>query len=224
MSDQTVPELDDLASRSLAVIFREATADATDNGGNNAAAALVQLADETGLTLDVCAAVLTTTSALCALGQIEPREVYAASLALDPDDDEASPVTDDDDDEVRKVCTCTPDGCDGEGFDYDDPRTCVYCRDLDGEMPCPADRAVTDVSDEERPSERAMRESEDADDSDDAADDDAADDIAPVGLSLGPCQWTDDCERDAVTIKQHDSRGYVPTCDVHGDDANELHL
>lgn len=38
------------------------------------------------------------------------------------------------------VCTCDPDtGCDGEGYEPDDPRTCPYCMTADGELPCPAD-------------------------------------------------------------------------------------
>lgn len=37
-------------------------------------------------------------------------------------------------------CTCTyGDGCDGEGYEPNDPRTCQVCRTLDGEADCPHD-------------------------------------------------------------------------------------
>lgn len=41
---------------------------------------------------------------------------------------------------VPAVCSCTrQQGCAGEGYEPGDPRTCTYCRDLDGEAPCPAE-------------------------------------------------------------------------------------
>ena len=45
------------------------------------------------------------------------------------------------DDLRTRACVCWPDtGCEqGYGDDDSDPRNCVYCVNLDGEWPCPAD-------------------------------------------------------------------------------------
>lgn len=85
-------ELDDVASRALASIILERTADTLLDGGNHAAAALEALAENTGLSLDVSAAILVATAWLAGAGGIEPEAVYAAALAHQPDDDEAPTI------------------------------------------------------------------------------------------------------------------------------------
>ncbi|MCA1842839.1 MAG: hypothetical protein LC792_06525 [Actinobacteria bacterium] len=42
---------------------------------------------------------------------------------------------------AKTGCVCWSDAgyCAGDGFDYDDERTCRYCADLDPEESCPAD-------------------------------------------------------------------------------------
>ena len=81
-------ELDDVAARALASIILERTADAVNEGGAASADALLGLRDDTGLALDVCAAVLMATSWLAGTGGIEAAAVHAASLALDPSGDD----------------------------------------------------------------------------------------------------------------------------------------
>lgn len=89
MSGDDDLELDDLAARALASILLERTADTIKDEGSSAALGLVQLADDTGLSLDVCAAVLMATSWLAGAGGLTADEVFAASLAMEPDDDQA---------------------------------------------------------------------------------------------------------------------------------------
>lgn len=84
MTDE-VQEFDEVAARALATIILERTADAINEDGNNAAAALSQLADETGLTLDVVAGIMFATSAIAGIGAVDPVAVNAAALALEPD-------------------------------------------------------------------------------------------------------------------------------------------
>lgn len=81
-------ELDDIASRALTSIILERTADAINDGGNRAAAAVTQLATDTGLVLDVCAAILMATSWLAGTGGIEAAAVFAAAIAFEPDAEE----------------------------------------------------------------------------------------------------------------------------------------
>lgn len=81
-------ELDDLAARALASILLERTADTIKDEGSSAALGLVQLADDTSLSLEVCAAVLMATSWLAGAGGLTADEVFAASLAMEPDDDQ----------------------------------------------------------------------------------------------------------------------------------------
>lgn len=88
MSGEDDMELDDLAARALASILLERTADTIKDEGKSAALGLVQLADDTGLSLDVCAAVLMATSWLAGAGGLTADEVFAASLAMEPDDDQ----------------------------------------------------------------------------------------------------------------------------------------
>lgn len=45
------------------------------------------------------------------------------------------------------TCTCDPaKRCDGERYVPDDPRTCIHCRDIDGEMPCPANPVPSEAT------------------------------------------------------------------------------
>ncbi len=81
-------ELDDAASRALASIILERTADAVRDEGENAADALMALETDTGLSLDVCAGILQASSWLAGTGQIDPASIFAASLALQPEDQE----------------------------------------------------------------------------------------------------------------------------------------
>lgn len=81
-------ELDDVAARALAAIILERTADAIRDGGNEAGAAVTGLADDTGLVLDVCAAILQATSWIAGTGGVTDEALFAASLALTPDDDD----------------------------------------------------------------------------------------------------------------------------------------
>ena len=90
MSD--VQELDDVAARALTSIILERTADAVNEGGTGAEAALRALADETGMVLDVCAGILQATSWLAGTGGIEPSAIFAASVAFQPENDEAPPI------------------------------------------------------------------------------------------------------------------------------------
>lgn len=85
MSDIDV-ELDDVASRALAAIILERTADAIRDGGAEAGAAVTGLADDTGLVLDVCAAILQATSWIAGTGGVTDEALFAASLALTPDE------------------------------------------------------------------------------------------------------------------------------------------
>lgn len=79
-------DLDDVASRALAAIILERTADAMRNGGENAGDALTGLVDDTGLVIDVCAAILQATSWIAGTGEVTDEALFAASLALTPDD------------------------------------------------------------------------------------------------------------------------------------------
>lgn len=80
-------ELDDVVSRALAAIILERTADAIRDEGANAGAALTGLVDDTGLVIDVCAAILQATSWLAGTGGVTAEAVFAASIALDPTDE-----------------------------------------------------------------------------------------------------------------------------------------
>ncbi len=84
----TATEIDDVASRALASIILERTADAVYDGGKNAADALTAMTEDTGLPLEIAAGLLYVTSFLVGAGNIAPEDVYAASLALKPDDDD----------------------------------------------------------------------------------------------------------------------------------------
>ena len=86
MSDLTGLTLDDTAARALASIFLERTADAIVDGGAKATDAIFNLHRDTGLVLDVCAAVLMTTSMLAGINDVSAEEVFAASLQLVPDE------------------------------------------------------------------------------------------------------------------------------------------
>ena len=79
-------ELDDVAARALASIILERTADTLRDGGMHAAVAITGLAEDTGLVLDVCAAILQATSWLAGTGQLSDVTVYSASVAMQPDD------------------------------------------------------------------------------------------------------------------------------------------
>jgi hypothetical protein len=43
--------------------------------------------------------------------------------------------------EAGPPCNCTPEGCNGEGYEPNDPRTCQLCLHLDAEADCPRDFA-----------------------------------------------------------------------------------
>lgn len=88
MSDLAI---DDVASRAFASMLLERTADAIANNGDKAADALMALAEDSGLMLEICAGLLYVTSFLAGAGDVPPEDVYAASLALQPDDDETEP-------------------------------------------------------------------------------------------------------------------------------------
>lgn len=90
MTDTEPQELDDVAARALASIILERTADALGEGADAAAAALVALERDAGLPLDVCAAILYVTSWFAGTATIEAQAVYAASLSMQPDDDETN--------------------------------------------------------------------------------------------------------------------------------------
>lgn len=85
--------IDDVASRAFASMLLERTADAIVNDGAGAADALTALAEDSGLMLEICAGLLYVTSFLTGAGDVPPEDVYAASLALQPDDDEAEPLS-----------------------------------------------------------------------------------------------------------------------------------
>lgn len=82
MSD--VPELDPIASAALASIILERTADALSDQPELMAAAITNMADETALSLDVCAGVLLACATLIGAGQIPAEAVAAAAMQLDP--------------------------------------------------------------------------------------------------------------------------------------------
>lgn len=87
-----VPDLDDVAARALASVILEHTADllaATADVEDNM---LDRLAADTGLVLDVCAGILIVTSWLAGAGGLTAEEVFAASIAFLPDDDEILPA------------------------------------------------------------------------------------------------------------------------------------
>lgn len=89
MSD-TTEELDDVAANALASIILERTADTLHDDGNAAALALVALTADTGLPYDVTAGILVATSFLAGAGRLDAQEVFAAALALKPDDGETA--------------------------------------------------------------------------------------------------------------------------------------
>lgn len=86
MTDTEPAELDDIASRALASIILEHTADAIANNSEQAAAALLALEKDSGLPLDVCAAILTVTSWFVGTIGVAPEAIFAAALSLKPDD------------------------------------------------------------------------------------------------------------------------------------------
>lgn len=83
-----VPELDDVAARALTSIILERTADTVNDQGAKSAEALVLFHGESGLALDVCAAILMATSWLAGAGGIEAGAVFAAAVMYDPSDDD----------------------------------------------------------------------------------------------------------------------------------------
>lgn len=89
MTSIETPELDDTASRALAAIVLEHTAEAMTDGGSKAGAALVALHEASALPLDVCAAILMVTSWFVGTIGIEPEAIFAAALALQPADPDA---------------------------------------------------------------------------------------------------------------------------------------
>lgn len=86
MTDIEPVELDDVASRALASIILERTSDAMTDDNEKAGTALLALEKDTGLPLDVCAAILYVTSWFAGLGGIEAEAIFAASLTLKPDE------------------------------------------------------------------------------------------------------------------------------------------
>lgn len=87
MTAAEVPELDDTASRALASIILEHTADAMTDGGSKAGAALMALHGSSALPLDVCAAILMVTSWFVGTIGIDPEAIFAAAISLQPDDE-----------------------------------------------------------------------------------------------------------------------------------------
>ena len=92
MIDLTGQTLDDVAARALASILLERTADAINDAGAKAADAIFDLHRDTGLVLDVCAAILMATSSLTARSGIDAEEVFALALSLIPDEQETGPI------------------------------------------------------------------------------------------------------------------------------------
>lgn len=86
----TETELDDVASRALAAMFLEATAVMVESGGTNSAEQLTKLSEDTGIVLDVTAAILMATAWLAGAGELTGEAIYAAALALTPDDEPVS--------------------------------------------------------------------------------------------------------------------------------------
>lgn len=84
----SAPELDDVAARALASIILERTADTLHDGGEHAANALLALASDSGLMLDIAAGLLMATAWLAGAGALTPEAVFAASVAMQPDEDE----------------------------------------------------------------------------------------------------------------------------------------
>jgi len=74
--------LDDVAARALASIILERTADALHDQGAKAAEALFNLHTDTGLVLDVCAAVLFATTGIAGPAGGTAETIYAMSLAM----------------------------------------------------------------------------------------------------------------------------------------------
>lgn len=87
MTDTEPVELDDVASRALASIILERTSDAMNGDNEQAGQALLALEKDSGLPLDVCAAILYVTSWFAGLGGIEAVAIYAASVTLKPDEE-----------------------------------------------------------------------------------------------------------------------------------------
>jgi len=107
--------LDDVAARALASIILERTADALHESGANAADALFNLHTDTGLVLDVCAAILFATTGIAGPAHVPADQVYAMSLAMaEGASDEVDPgELDDDDTAVPGVTHDAPDDDDG---------------------------------------------------------------------------------------------------------------
>lgn len=81
-------DLDDAAARALSAMILDATSTAILDRGDHAARALTELTDDSGLVMDVCAAILQATSWLAGAGGLTAEAIYAASLAMQPEDDE----------------------------------------------------------------------------------------------------------------------------------------
>lgn len=112
-------ELDDVAARAFASIVLERTADTLLDGGSNAAAALAALQSDSGMVWEVCAGILQATSWLAGTGELDPAAIFAAALALKPDDDEAAD-TDTDPAGPTDPVDPTPDDPDDPDTDTDD--------------------------------------------------------------------------------------------------------
>jgi hypothetical protein len=82
MSD--VPELDPTAAEALASILLARVADALSDDPTLMGTAVTGMADDTGLALDVCAALLLACSTIMGAGEVPAEVVFAASVALDP--------------------------------------------------------------------------------------------------------------------------------------------
>jgi hypothetical protein len=92
-----MPDADDLnpvAVEALASIILSRCADALSDHEDLMVNAISGLADDTGLVLDVCAAVLLACSTIMGAGAVTAVEVAAASLALDPVGDTLESATD----------------------------------------------------------------------------------------------------------------------------------
>jgi hypothetical protein len=79
-----IPELDPTAAAALASIILERVADAVSGVTAVAGRALLDMADDTGLALDVCAGVLLACSTIMGAGGMTAEAVFALAVALDP--------------------------------------------------------------------------------------------------------------------------------------------
>lgn len=89
MSDVTV---DDIAARALASMILTHTADAIADGGERAAEALQVFANDSGLLLEVAAAVLQACLTIAVMGDVQAEAIFGAALATEPDEEETGPV------------------------------------------------------------------------------------------------------------------------------------